>query len=181
MDFADLYLDEGGQRDFTLCAEADGQAEKGKGPAIKVSLCSSCNTLKHVLFQHSAGYLTNYGHMQAEKSSPDGTAKKGAKVASAANNNMPAVPKDEPSESTKKSPAGKAAKGNKAATDKKSSTEKASKPKTKAVKEAAAHGKADKAAGAAKKGRKVFDMPGQTRDTPPEVCCKPWPQSHPAN
>ena len=119
--------------------------------------------------------------MQAEKSSPDGTSTNGAKGASAANNNMPAIPKDEPSESTKKTPAGKAAKENKAATGKKSSTEKASKPKTKAAKEAAAHGKADKAAGAAKRERKVFDMPGQTRDTPPEVFSKPWPQSHPAS
>ena len=168
------------KRDFTMCAEAEGHSGKGKGPVIKVNLVSPC-THKHVFFQLSAGCLTHYEHMQAAKSSPDGTATKGAKEACAANNNMPAVPKDEPSESTKKTPAGKAGKGNKAATDKKSSTEKASKPKTKAAKEAAAHAKADKAAGAAKKERKVFDMPGQTRDTPPEVCCKPWPQSHPAN
>ena len=52
----------------------------------------------------------------------------------------------------------------------KGAAEKTGKHKGKAAKEAA--GKADKAA-PVKRERKVFELPGQTKDTPPEVCFLP--------
>ena len=64
---------------------------------------------------------------------------------------------------------------------KRGSVEEPGKPKgvAKAAKE---NGKADKAAAAVKKERKVYELPGQTRDTPPEVCpeaLKPSLAAHP--
>jgi hypothetical protein len=163
------------EREFLMCAEADGHPKNGKGPAVKVSLVFPCAILRTVSFQQSAGRLTPSGLMQAEKSSPVGTAIQGAKEASAAKESMPGIPKDEPSEFTKRTQTAKAVKSSKAGTDEKGSSEKTSKPKIRAAREVVVNGKADKAAGAARKERKVYDLPGQTRDTPPEVCFKPWP------
>lgn len=102
--------------------------------------------------------------MQAEKgsdkSSPDGKAKgKGQK------DKMPRIPKTEPSEAPQKGSAEKPGKAAQGAARKKGA---AGKAEAKAAKEAEANGKAGKAA-AVKKERKVFELPGQTRDTPPEV------------
>ncbi|CAL5223558.1 g6091 [Coccomyxa viridis] len=76
---------------------------------------------------------------------------------------MPNIPKTEPS-SPKKASAEKPAKGVKAPGGRKTSAEKAKKSKAgaKAAKGAAADGKP-------KKERKVYELPGQTRDTPQEV------------
>ena len=80
---------------------------------------------------------------------------------------MPRIPKAEDPESTKKGPAEKSSKLSKALTAKKGAAEKAGKPTRKAGKEDA--GKADKTA-PVKRERKVYELPGQTKDTPPEVC-----------
>ena len=80
---------------------------------------------------------------------------------------MPKVPKIEDPESTKKGPTEKLSKGSKASAAQKGSAEKTDKSKGKAAKEGA--GKADKAA-PLKRERKVYELPGQTKDTPLEVC-----------
>ena len=84
---------------------------------------------------------------------------------------MPHIPKTEPA-SPKKASAEKPAKGGKAPGGKKASAEKAGKAKagSKAAKGAVANGKDDKKP---KKERKVFELPGQTRDTPAEVSSAP--------
>ena len=76
---------------------------------------------------------------------------------------MPNIPKTEPS-SPRKASAERPAKGAKAPGGRKTSAEKAKKSKAgaKAAKGAAADGKP-------KKERKVYELPGQTRDTPQEV------------
>ena len=79
---------------------------------------------------------------------------------------MPKIPKTEDPESSKKGPTEKSSKGSKASAAQKGSVEKTGKPKGKAAKDA---GKADKAA-PVKRERKVYELPGQTKDTPPEVC-----------
>ena len=115
--------------------------------------------------------------MQAEgdarKSSVDGGAS-GAAGKAAAKEKMPNIPKTEPS-SPKKGSAEKPAKGSKTPGSKKSSAEKAGKPKAavKDAKGAAANRKADKAGAPVRKERKVYELPGQTRDTPPEVGFEP--------
>ena len=93
------------------------------------------------------------------KSSPDGE--------KASKKSMPKVPKTEDPESIKKGPMEKLSKGSKASAAHKGSAEKTGKSKGKAAKEGA--GKADKAA-PVKRERKVYELPGQTKDTPPEVC-----------
>ena len=80
---------------------------------------------------------------------------------------MPKIPKTEDPESSKKGPAERSTKESKALVAKKGAAEKAGKPKGKAAKEVA--GKADRAA-PVKRERKVYELPGQTKDTPPEVC-----------
>ena len=100
--------------------------------------------------------------MQAEKgtnkSSPDG--------GKASKKSMPKIPKTEDPESSRKGPTEKSSKGSKASAAQKGSVEKTGKPKGKAAKDA---GKADKAA-PVKRERKVYELPGQTKDTPLEVC-----------
>ena len=96
------------------------------------------------------------------RSSEDGGAEGPAEKA-AGKEKMPNIPKTEPS-SPRKASAEKPAKGGKAPGGKKASGEKAGKAKAgaKAAKDAAADGKP-------KKERKVYELPGQTRDTPLEV------------
>ncbi|CAK0760227.1 hypothetical protein CVIRNUC_002754 [Coccomyxa viridis] len=91
------------------------------------------------------------------KSSPDGE--------KASKKSMPKIPKTEDPESSKKGPTEKSSKGSKASAAQKGSVETTGKPKGKAAKDA---GKADKAA-PVKRERKVYELPGQTKDTPPEV------------
>ena len=109
----------------------------------------------------------------AEKSSRDGGAP-GPAGKAAAREKMPHIPKTKLSPPSKAS-AEKPGKGVKTPGSRKASTEKAAKPKAvaKATKGAAANGKADKAAAPVKKERKVYELPGQTRDTPPEVSQAP--------
>lgn len=115
--------------------------------------------------------------MQSEevtgKTGRDGAAS-GAAAKAIAEKKMPIIPKPEPS-SPKKPSAEKPFKGAKAPGGKGASAEKGKKSHTgaKAAKGAAANGKA---ATPVKKQRKVYELPGQTRDTPPEV--EPEPTSH---
>ena len=106
-------------------------------------------------------------------SSGDGDAS-GAAGKSAGKEKMPNIPKTEPS-SPKKASAEKPAKGAKTPASKKASAEKPGKPKAiaKAAKGAANNGKADNAAAPVRKERKVYELPGQTRDTPPQVGLHP--------